>query len=179
MSISEKLNKLIQIKNNLQSVLIAKGLITDTTSLADYPAAISKLGVEVPTIRLKIVFDNQYYVNTTVGNRSYYASGSETHKQGILKVNGVDYYSEILGKNVIIDNTQYDQYIYVDVPQNSTVTIEARLLTGNSSTNPVNRRHLTTDTKYKPDPDVFTFKVYQSNKTVTYPTKSILAIRIS
>jgi hypothetical protein len=176
MSIADQLNSLYTIKNDIKNALKEKGLVTDSTPFSQYPTAMNNLTVEEPTIRLRIEFDNQYYIHPTIGNRVYYASSGTGTKQGILKVNGVDYYSEILGDKVIIDNTQYDQYVDVQVPMNSKVKIEARLLTGNSKTNPTARRHLTQDTMYKTDPDVFEFKVYEYNKTVTYSTYAVDSI---
>lgn len=176
MSIADQLNSLYTIKNDIKNALKEKGLVTDSTPFSQYPTAMNNLTVEEPTIRLRVEFDNQYYINPTIGNRVYYASSGTGTKQGILKVNGVDYYSEILGDKVIIDNTQYDQYVDVQVPMNSKVKIEARLLTGSSKTNPIARRHLTQDTMGKTDPDVLEVKVYENNKTVTYSTYAIESI---
>ena len=156
MSISEKLNSLLQIKSDLKTVLSNKGLITSSTTFEQYPDAIRQLQKPVEMVTLTIKFDNDLYAS--VSGRMYYASSGSGSKKGYLLVNGVDYYDLVLGERVIYGSTQYDVSCQVQVPKGELITVQAYMLTGDSKSNPINRRYYdeSNANRLSSDPDVKT-----------------------
>ena len=169
MSIKDDLNSLYTIKNNLKAALKEKGLVTDTTPFSNYPSAMANLIAPVQTVTLTIKFSNKLYTQTTSGSRAYYATGTSGKEVAYLKVNGVDYYSELLGQKVTYDSSQYDRSISVEVPQNTKITVEAYMLLGTSRSKPLYRRYYS-ENLYTSKPDTQTFNIY-NNKTITFTAR--------
>lgn len=170
MGIKDQLNSLYTIKNNIKAALKEKGLVTDTTPFSQYPTAMSKLTKEQPKVTLTIKFSNKLYNQTTSGSRAYYATGTSGKEVAYLKVNGVDYYSELLGQKVTYDTSQYDRSISVQVPQNTSITVEAYMLLGTSSSKPLYRRYYS-DNLYTSKPDKQTFTTTTYDKTITFTAR--------
>ena len=170
MSIADQLNRLYTIKNDIKAALKAKGLITDSTAFSAYPTAMANLTKEQPKVTLTIKFSNQLYNQTTSGSRAYYATGTSGKEVAYLKVNGVDYYSKILGETVTYNTSQYDRSISVEVPQNTSVTVEAYMLLGTSSSKPLYRRYYS-ENLYTSKPDKQTVAITTSDRTITFTAR--------
>lgn len=137
MDISNKINNLIQIKSDLKSALLSKGVITSSTPFTDYPVAVNKLSKPVEMATLNFAFDNEYWVNLLSGDLKYASTSKWT---SYFKIDGVDYWSTLLhGKWIWKDTTQTKFTVSVKVPKNKTITWELLAYVSTSTTEPFAR----------------------------------------
>lgn len=134
MSISDKLDRLIQIKTDLKNVLLSKNVITESTPFLEYPDACSKLQAAPGPVTLTIQFKPR---NTESSNTTRYMVATSSSKQGYLKVNGVDYYNLILGQTYLQRKIYYTISCSIEIPYGTEqVSIETVMVIGKSTTSP-------------------------------------------
>lgn len=176
MSISSQLTELTQIKSDLKSALLSKGVITSTTPFTDYPAAINKLEKPVEMATLRFSFDNDYYYNLLSGDCKY---ASTSKYKSYFKINGVDRWDLLKGKYIFTGKTQTKFTVSVEVPKNTNITWELLAYVSTSKSDPYARVLYTDDYMdyvYNSKPETGTVKITGTSKTVDMKIKYITDI---
>lgn len=173
MDISNKINNLIQIKSDLKSILLSKGVITSTTPFMDYPAAVNNLSKPVEMATLKFAFDNNYYYNLLSGDCKY---AYTTKYKSYFKINGIDRWDLLKDRYIFKGTTQTKFTVSVEVPKNTNITWELLAYISTSKSDPY-ARVLYTDKYsnyvYNNKPETGTVKITGSSYTVTMKIKYI------
>ena len=148
MTISSQLSELMQIKSDLKSVLLSKGVITDSTPFSEYPVACSDLQVLPESVILTITFKPKSYTTSTT-NVIYvanYRSTSNSSRQGYIKVNGVNYYNLVYGLIYSRRGTVNDISCNIEIPYGTEeVNIEAFLTLGENKDSARMKPYYTSD----------------------------------
>lgn len=137
MTISDKLNRLMQIKSDLKNVLLSKQVITESTPFLEYPNACSKLQAAPGPVTLTIRFKPKYTESTNTNRYMVSTHATNTVRQGYLKVNGVDYYDLILGQIYLQKKVFYTISCSIEIPYGTEqVSIETVMVLGKTTTSP-------------------------------------------
>jgi hypothetical protein len=137
MAISDKLNRLMQIKSDLKNVLLSKQVITESTPFLEYPNACSKLQAAPGPVTLTIEFKPKVTQTTSTDRYVVATHATNTVRQGYLKVNGVDYYDLVLGQIYLQKKVIYTISCSIEIPYGTEqVSIESVMIMGKTTTSP-------------------------------------------
>lgn len=173
MTIYTQLNELIQIKSDLKSALLSKGVITSSTPFTDYPAAVNKLSKPVEMATLRFAFDNEYWVNLLSGDLKF---GTSSKYKSYFIIDGVDRWDLLDGRWIWTGTTQTSFTVSLQVPKNKSIKWELLAYAKTSKSDPFCRLLYTddfTNFMYNSKPETGTVTVTGASKTVTMKIKYV------